>query len=487
MPGTDMVPLKEHRMKAHPMGHEGILASLREVAKAISEGRTHDDVISWSGHRLVEAGSPSGNLSRAKALFDAFAKQYAYMHDQRGIERIAGAHLTLGDGKDKRPRYPGGDCDDACVAFGSACEAAGIPTAVVGAAYNQDRSIEHVLLLVSDGNGKWVYADPSAKGYTFGQYKTPTRELIIDTLSGEILCDDTMCSPKMAGRILDDDVAGSHFLRLNGLEGIETFDLGRDPVEAPLGVLRGVSGVTELVPEDVAFIQDTLARVRGALKGLEDAAEVSASVLQDLGRPPLGSEQNMIFGAAEMQRAVNLEAMLVLSAQALDDVLQGRRNIGLTEGMFGADLVVESLPGDELYVGFDLKRRLPELYKVVGNAQVNVPGSLGAFPILGVAVAVAVVTFSIASAVVADAWSSAEKAKAQAGQATAQAELELIKAGKEKELSKVYEARRRLAAVEAVKTPGGQVAEGAKGIAEVLKWVALFAVGGGVGWALRKK
>jgi hypothetical protein len=476
MPGTDMVQVKHTELREHPMGHEGIMASLREVAKMISEGRLHEDVISWSGHRLVEAGSPSGNLSRAKALFEAFAKQYAYMHDQRGVERMAGAHLTLGNGKDKKPRLPGGDCDDAVVAYGSACEAAGIPTAVVGASYNQGGDIEHVLLMVSDGNGRWIYADPSAKGYTFGQHKTPTRELIIDTLTGETLCDGVSCSPRMAGRILNDDAKGSHFLSLNG---VETYDLGIEPAEAPLGVLRGLALASELVPEDVEFVQDRLAQMRGALDGLVEAATVASEVLTMLGSPPLGSDKNMIVGPAEYQRAVNLEAMLALGITALDEVLAGSRTIGLVEGAFGVDLVVESLPTDLLYVGFDLKKRAPELYKVADHTPVNAPGQLGAFPILGVAIAVAVITFSTASAVIADAWASTEKVKAQAAQATAQAEFELIKAGKEKELARVYEARRKLAAVESKGTPGGQVAEASKGIAEVLKWVALIALGAG--------
>lgn len=461
---TDMVPLERAELTDHPYGHEGILVGLRKVAEKITKGRIHDDVISWSGHKLVEAGQPSGNLARAEALFGAFAKQYAYMHDQRGIERMAGAHLTLGDGDKKKPRYPGGDCDDAVVAYGAACEAAGIPTAVVGAGFGPERSISHVLLMVSDGQGKWVYADPSAKGYKFGQYKTPTREIILDTLTGEILCDDTMCSPRMAGKVLNDDALGSKFLSLSDeSEGaIDYFDLG-DPVLAPLGTLQGLGEASVLSEQDRAFVQGGLDEAKAALTALRSWFEVSNEACKLVGAPLLG--QQPLFNGDDLQRAVNLEAMLEVCIDAWEGVLDGRRQFGLSESFFGADLVVAPLASDTRYVGFDLKRRLPELYALSTNERINIANNtLGAFPILGVAIAVAVVTFSISGAVAADAWSKARQAEAAAAGATSQAEYELVKAGKTDELVKVQEARRLLLAEQNKGTTGGQVKQAVEGV-----------------------
>lgn len=791
MTTADMVPLERAELTDHPYGHEGILVGLRKVAEKIAKGRVHDDVISWSGHKLVEAGKPSGNLARAEALFDAFARQYAYMHDQRGIERMAGAHLTLGDGDKKKPRYPGGDCfaegtlllteghrlvpiervelgtriwglkgwtqvlihrnkgtlpvtvvalnngsqlrltddhkmnvlvchrhkrsdnsdsterpcscpvgertmeevrvadlkpgmvlpqperlpfgtntslkaeqayveglyvadgwseenrfsisgldggpkeeqkreverickkvglstywhekyisvndawwagrmsemgtrapekhllsldlaeaqahetlrgvmadsgknthgegrtftttsrllavqmrvlhrmfgvscgwsyiedhgglgknpiwrlttragyadkrqekllrvrevlseveeatcydietedgmvylpehdvtvhncDDAVVAYGAACEAAGIPTAVVGAGFGPERSISHVLLMVSDGEGKWVYADPSAKGYKFGQYKTPTREIILDTLTGEILCDDTMCSPRMAGKVLNDDALGSKFLSLSDeAEGaIDYFDLG-DPVLAPLGTLQGLGDASALSEQDRAFVQGGLDEAKAALTALRRWFEVSNEACKLVGAPLLG--QQPLFNGDDLQRAVNLEAMLEVCIDAWEGVLDGRRQFGLSESFFGADLVVAPLASDTRYVGFDLKRRLPELYALNTNERINIAkNTLGAFPILGVAIAVAVVTFSISGAVAADAWSKARQAEAAAAGATSQAEYELVKAGKTDELVKVQEARRLLLAEQNKGTVGGQVKQAAEGV-----------------------
>ena len=792
---TDMVPLRGADLTDHPYGHEGILVGLRKVADKIAKGRVHDDVISWSGHKLVEAGKPSGNLARAEALFDAFAKQYAYMHDQRGIERMADAQLTLGDGKNKKPRYPGGDCfaegtlllteghrlvpieriemgtriwglngwtevlihrnkgtlpvtvvtlnngsqlrltddhkmnvlvchrhkrsdnsdsterpcscpvsertmeqvrvadlkpgmvlpsperlpfgndtslkaeqayveglyvadgwseegrfsisgldggpkeaqkreveaickkvglstywhkkyisvndawwagrmsemgtrapekhllsldlaesqaretlrgvmadsgkntcgegrtftttsrllavqvrllhkmlgvscgwshiedhgglgknpiwrlttragyadkrqekllrvrevlseveeatcydiqtedgmvylpehdvtvhncDDAVIAYGAACEAAGIPTAVVGAAFGQDRGISHVLLMVSDGQGKWVYADPSAKGYKFGQYKTPTREIIIDTLSGEILCDDTMCSPRMAGRVLNDDALGSKFLSLSdeAPEGaIDCFDLG-EPVLAPLGVLKGLGDVGVLSEQDRAFVRGGLDEAKGALSEMRRWFDVASQACKVLDAPPLGHQ--MLFNADDLQRAVNLEAMLEVAIDAWEGVLDGRRQFGLSESLLGADLVVAPLPSDTRYVGFDLKRRLPELYALGSNDRINIAkNTLGAFPILGVAIAVAVVTFSISGAVAADALSKAKQAEAAAAAAANQAEYELIKAGKTDELVRVQQARRLILVEQNKGSLGGQVKQAAEGVGDL--------------------
>lgn len=477
-----MVQVRNVELRDHPIGHTGILASLREVAKAIRDGRLHEDVISWSGHQLVAAGSPSGNLTRAKALFDAFRKQYAYMHDQRGVERIAGAHLTLGNGKDKKPRFPGGDCDDATVAFGAACESAGIPCAVVGAGYDTERNISHVLLLVSDANGKWVYADPSAKGFEFGQYKTPTREIIVDVLSGEVLCDDTMCSPRMAGRILNDDAAGSKFLALNG---IETFELEAGPQPpSSLGTLEAEGYVGDLNADDIAYIKSLMQATRDAGESLIKSVSVANDVIKSLGNLPLlGSENNPIFGPEDFQRARNLDQMLMITEAAFDSVLQGKRKIGLVNGVFGADLVLEALPSDPLLVGYDVKLRRPELYDASTSQRVNMQGSnLGAFPILGVAIAAAVATVAIAGAVIADAMASAQKAQAAAQQAANQAEYDLVKAGRTDELVKVMEARKKLMAEQAKVTPGGQVKEGAQGVAKVMETLGWIGLGGVLVW-----
>lgn len=467
MTQTSIVQVVSRKLETHPLGPEGTMASLQAVCRGIREGRLQDEVMSWTGKKLLESGQPAGNLARAKALFEAFQKQYAYMHDQRGIERIASARLTLGDGVGKAPLFPGGDCDDACVAYGSACEAAGIPVAVVGSSYDGSKVISHVLLLVSDGDGRWAYADPSAKGFRFGEYRPATRELILDPLTGEILCDDTKCSTRMAGRILNDDAIGSSMLSL----GSE--------------FLSGESGyVSDLDKRDVGFLEAFTGRLVDSLTGLREAFRTAKEVTQILGAPAIGSADNFFFGPSEYQRAVDLEQMLLMSIGAFDDVLSGRRRIGnYSDPTLGPDLFVERLASDQAFIGLDPARRSVQILDSKTSLPVRFSGgTLGAFPILGVAVAVAVCTLGISGAVIADAWSSAQKALAAAQQAATKAEYEIIVAGRASDLEKVYEARRKIAKENAKVTAGGQVKEASEGLGKLAEALSYSAVGAAVAW-----
>ncbi len=441
-----MVREQTSTITPHPNGHAGILASLKAVAKKVQEGRKHPDVISWAGHALVRQGSPSGNLSRAAALYEEMGKQYAYMHDPRGIERMVGAHLTLGDGKDKAPRFPGGDCDDAVIAYLSACEAAGIPTAIVGASYDPDGTISHVLGLVSDGQGKWMYADRSAKGYKFGQAKRATREIILDTLTSEILCDDTICSNRLQGKLPPEEPGGG----FHSIDSEHVVALGEE-----LGHLAASGDVSALGPGEIDYIKSKIDSLQSAFEGLNLWWTKGITIAESIGIPIPGDAANPIAGPDAYQRAVDLKEMLSISITSLQEVLSGARKIGISEGgLFGADLIVERLPTDKLYVGFDLKERLPKLYLVNGDVPTHSGGTLG----FGPAAAIAVVSIAIALAVAADAWASAEKAKASAELGILNKEAELIKAGKDAELVKVRQARASVVEAENKGKVGSQIA-----------------------------
>lgn len=480
-----MAVVRESKWQDHPLGHQGIVAGLRKCASMILAGRSHPDVISWVGHQLVAAGKPVGDLARAKALFEAFQNQYAYMHDPRGVERIVGAHLTLGNGTSP-PKFPGGDCDDAVVGCGAALEAAGIAVVVVGGAYNKERHISHVYLLVSDGEGGWTYADPSAKGYAFGQARTPTREVVVDVLTGDILCDDTYCSAKLRGKRPPVPPATVGVLHtLNDETGPDDMFVGYYDgvgrlVDGEMGHLAAepVTG-SQLTVADRDYLGDVKGRIQRSLDRLNTCWKQGNTIFHTLGLPDLGSVDNPLFGPSDYNRAVDLKTMLVMSRDAIDDVLANRRTIGLTEGgLLGPDLLISILPSDTMYVGFDLKNRRPELYDMANVAQ-HVSGTLG-FPFVPVAAAVAVCSLAYAGACAVEAWGKAELAKYAAEQAAIKSEYDLIKSGHTDDLVRVQEARRQLKEADAAGTAGGQtkavgesVNQAANGLVKVMAAVGV--------------
>ena len=446
--------IQEFEYKPHPAGHAGILASLDAVRQGILAGKLHPDVNSWVDETLIAAQNPRGHLARAEALYEGMRRQNFWKPDPRGVERVAGAHLVLGDGKSP-PKMKGIDCDEQVVALGAACENAGIPTAIVGAAYDDGKHISHVLLMVSDGKGEWYYADPSAD-WAFGQAKTATREYVIDTQTGQVLCDGTSCSVPLQGKKPPDEGPGM-FLRL-----------GADPhVFAPPGVLSGHMPVhvphmlgapaSELgaeVKEMLGDARDSIIRHWKASRAMFDAAQAA---LASLGLPLLGSPDNSYFGIDSLQRFGDLYKMSGFAVDVIQEAIDGRRLVGIVEG--GADIVIERLPSDTVYLGFDSKG--PQLFSVADNKVVH--GSLGAAPLLiplaiG-AVKVIAVGLSVAASVGAAAWALVERAKADVAKETIKAEAEAIKNGKTAELERIYAARKGLVQAEGANGVGAQVAQ----------------------------
>lgn len=112
---TTMVGEQKVFRRDQPLGEEGTKYSLVKVAEKIAEGRLHPMVRAWTTKVLAEAGNPKGPRHRAKAILEAlrtvegFPKATRWVPDPTGSEYIAGAHLTLGDGKSP-PLFALGDC-----------------------------------------------------------------------------------------------------------------------------------------------------------------------------------------------------------------------------------------------------------------------------------------------------------------------------------------------------------------------------------------
>jgi hypothetical protein len=449
MPHKSPTPpwLAEFEYKDHPPGFAGILASLEAVRQGILRGKVHPRVGEWVDRVLIAAGNPRGHIGRAEAIHEGMRRQNFWKPDPRGVELVAEAHLVLGDGQSQPPRA-GADCDELTAALGAACEHAGIPTCVVGAAYDDGKNISHVLLMVSDGKGNWYYADPSAD-WDFGQAKPATREYVIDTQTGKVLCDGTSCSVPLQGKLPPDEGPGK-FLRL-GADPHTFAPVGAVSGHEPVAVNRLGAEVKPLGPQEleaIADVQETVLRYWKASKALYDASQ---SALADLGLPLLGTPENKLFGPADAQRFLDLYGMSRFSLDVLQEARDGKRNIGITEG---GDIVIERLPTDTMYLGFDGAQ--PQLFSVSSNKVIHTSGTLGIWP--WIVAAVVAVAFSGAAAVASDSWSKAKQAESAAAREIAKLEADLIKAGKTEELVRVYNARKNLLAVEQQNGVGAQVA-----------------------------
>jgi hypothetical protein len=164
-----------------PVGAKGAKMSLEECAKRIREGRLDPRIRAWAGKALIAAGKPQGKRAQAQALLDAFRKQTMYLEDPVDSEMIVAAKNTLC--LDEHGLcIPAADCDDSCVALGSAFMSVGIVTKIIGAAYDHSGVPTHVLLAIETPAG-WLRVDPSTK-LNVGQSHPATKETWVDPLEG---------------------------------------------------------------------------------------------------------------------------------------------------------------------------------------------------------------------------------------------------------------------------------------------------------------
>jgi hypothetical protein len=163
----------------YPPGPQGIRLSLDVIAQKIRDGRNDVDVRGWAGDVLIAAGRPKTVKAKAQALLDAFRAQTMYLPDPVGTEQInsAAATLCLRPGLCVRAR----DCDDGCVALGSALLSIGIPCVVVKQNFGGGQQ-EHVLLECEDENGNWLSVDPSSETYPVGKSYPAVSEVRVDPM-----------------------------------------------------------------------------------------------------------------------------------------------------------------------------------------------------------------------------------------------------------------------------------------------------------------
>lgn len=466
--------------KPHPSGYDGIRSSLDAVVLRVREGRKHPMVRSWAGKRLVEAGNPKGHIERAKALFDAMKKQNIWVPDPRGVEYMAGAHVTLGDGTNP-PEMPAGDCDDLCLAYLSACESVGIPTAVVGAAYDEAGNISHVLGMVTDGKGAWYYADPSTD-FPFGEARKATHEEVIDVASGSRICVSASCSVPLRGQKMPDQGAGS-FVAVDGL---------------PDGMVGDETGYQQLTDDQKVQLARLSAQLGYSWGQCVDAYHMMRDVFSILGLPPPGDASHKVWTPGAEQVVRDAQSMVSIARTALDEAASGLRQVAIGQWESGplagvADVFVQRLPQDGYYVAIDDQAR-PRIYRTSDNQPISSPNAVSGWQyVVGIA-AVAAISWAVAFALDSVIGNQTKQAEIAATDARNKREMDALAAGQltPDQLKQLKDADARIAEFQAkkaaespspIKDVGKAASETLSATAEMFKGAAILAVVLGIGYA----
>ncbi len=465
----------------HPAGYDGVKASLDAVVSRIREGRKHPMVRSWAGKRLVEAGNPKGHIARAKALFDAMKRQNIWVPDPRGVEYMAGAHLVLGDG-DESPMMPAVDCDELVLSYLAACESVGVPTAVVGAAYDRDGNISHVLGMVTDEKGAWYYADPSTE-YPFGEAHKATYEEVIDVASGKRICTASSCSVPLQGTKLDTQPVWS-FVGVNGI---------------PEAGMVGETGPQVLTDEQKAQLRGLSAQMGFTWDGAVSAYHMMKDVFAELGLPPPGDAGHKVWTPEVDQSIRDVQGMVAIARTALDEGAAGMREVGLAVWESGpltgvADLFIGKVAADSFYVGLDGQAR-PTIFSTSNGQPVHPSNAVSGWPlVVGLGIAgTAIISWAVAFAIDSSASSQTKQAEIAAQAARNKREIEAVTSGAmtPEQLEKLRRADALIAEYQAkkadaenknpIKGAGEGVGAAASGVGDMLKGAALLAlVGGGI-------
>jgi hypothetical protein len=176
----DKVPIES---KAHPGGGAGVKFSLDEVAKRAAKGRNDPRIRAWAIRAVHAAGGPQGMVDQARAILKAQKKAAVYVQDPLNTEFIQAAHETLCL-DDKGLCFRGGDCDDQTVAYAAATMSIGIPTNIVGQAFDNSGVPGHVIAAICDVKDKsktWLRVDPSSDK-PVGEFHAAKQEWWIDPL-----------------------------------------------------------------------------------------------------------------------------------------------------------------------------------------------------------------------------------------------------------------------------------------------------------------
>lgn len=223
--------------RPHPFGEAGVRSSLEQVAKKASEGAVDPYVKAWTTELLDQARkrgfSPTSDRARAEIILQA-CQQKLWVPDPVFAEYIPAARLLACNehGDNGGVCLRGDDCDGLATLCGAALMSIGLPVMIVGHAYTQEKIIQHVLCAARI-DGRWYYADPSKQdknpAYPLGQCMPFSRERLLSAPNVRAICDKDVCltDPRQFSPAKENFVSSGEFV--------------------------GLSGVTEINPEDVEF------------------------------------------------------------------------------------------------------------------------------------------------------------------------------------------------------------------------------------------
>lgn len=225
------------------------------------------------------------------------------------------------------------NCDDAVIKVAAATLAAGIPTKIVGQAFEGDNGVpSHVILAIKDGQD-WLRVDPSAKGFKVGDYAKAEKEIWIDPLE-----ELTQMDFVGVGRVRERDFVGVGAPPNAPASPAVIDDARRVAVTSSLN--QAVYSLRSSAIDLVASL-DNLVATRRTL-GL---SEFDPS-------PPnerVNGPADFTPGKWTAGMSVYMQGLVFFSKAVLgvgDEGLSGKRRVLLDASGAAADIFIEKLPGD---------------------------------------------------------------------------------------------------------------------------------------------
>lgn len=229
-----------------PPGHRGVQYSVEKMVELIRKDRTDPQIVAFARRALRDAGLVGSDnqapVKVARAIWDAMKRQgIEWVPDPVKAEFLAAPRhfIPSAEGRDDALMVCG-DCDELTMvqaAVGlAALGAVGVETSALCLhSYSENKSIAHVLNAVYDPEARqWIRVDHTYPG-GFGDFKTPTHEILISMPSGKTICNARSCSTARPANV-EDGTPWDHG-RLNGLGTPGDRMRLREPPANALGIL----------------------------------------------------------------------------------------------------------------------------------------------------------------------------------------------------------------------------------------------------------
>lgn len=314
--------------ETQPPGHKGVEFSVQKMIELIRKDRTDPAIVAFARRALRDAGLVGSNnqppVNVARAIWDAMKKQgIEWVPDPVKSEFLAAPrHFAPSElGRDDALMVAG-DCDELSMfqaAVGlAALGAVGVETSALCLhSYSADKAIAHVLNAVYDPEARqWIRVDHTYPG-GFGDFKTPTHEILISMPSGKTICNGRSCSNATPAPV-DDGTPWDHG-RLNGLPRQRGGALGIMIPEEQKPHLQSFAEVLDLNSWDLLAAVENFDSARESLEDLFSDLKFTAEERAKYWNPQLDVD------------AVGLLDSAALTQNALREVQTGQRAWAIDE------------------------------------------------------------------------------------------------------------------------------------------------------------